>query len=87
VSSTTATGAVAGTSASGTIPGGKGDPKGSGGSDGKNVGGGSGSAAASAQEAAGSLPFTGMHAPLLIVVGLGMAAAGLVIRRRLGDAE
>jgi hypothetical protein len=76
--------AVAGTIASGGGHNGQGGTKGA--KSGKKAGPG-GAAAGDAREAAGGLPFTGLHAPLLILIGLGMAVAGLTIRRRLGDAE
>jgi hypothetical protein len=49
--------------------------------------GGNGSVAGTAENASGGLPFTGLHVPLLIMLGLGMAATGLVLRKRLGSLE
>jgi len=40
-----------------------------------------------AENASGGLPFTGLHVPLLILIGLGMAATGVVLKRRLGSLE
>jgi hypothetical protein len=42
-------------------------------------------AAAEVSSSSGGLPFTGMHAPLLILMGLALAGAGFVLRRRLKD--
>jgi hypothetical protein len=80
----TDTNAVLGTIASGGDPGGKGKPAAK---KSKNDGGGNGAIAATPTEAAGSLPFTGFQAPVLILLGLGMALAGLMLRRRLGSAD
>jgi hypothetical protein len=38
--------------------------------------------ATTATGASGSLPFTGLQVPALILIGIGMGAAGLVLRRR-----
>jgi hypothetical protein len=65
---------VSGSTGAGSAGGGSG----SGGGNGNN-----GSAAGNAQVAQGGLPFTGLHAPLLALFGLAMAAAGLSLRRRL----
>jgi hypothetical protein len=83
-STSTDTGAVLGTSTSGGDPGGKGKPAAKKSND---SGGGNGAIAADTQDAAGSLPFTGFQAPVLILLGLGMAAAGVLLRRRLGSAD
>jgi hypothetical protein len=48
---------------------------------------GNGPSAGAAHEASGSLPFTGMHAPLLALIGLGMALTGLTLRRQLRDSD
>src|SRR5215208_1212469 len=53
----------------------------------KNGGNGNGAAAVTAENASGGLPFTGLHVPLLILIGLGMAATGVVLKRRLGGLE
>ncbi len=83
-STSTDTGSVLGTVASGGDPGGKGKPAAK---KSKNDGGGNGAIAADTQDPAGSLPFTGFQAPILILVGLGMAAAGATLRRTLGSAD
>jgi hypothetical protein len=44
-----------------------------------------GNVAGNAQTANGGLPFTGLHAPLLVLIGLGMAVAGFGLRRRLDN--
>ena len=48
---------------------------------------GNGPAATAVQNASGGLPFTGLHVPLLILLGVGMAATGLVLRKKLGSLE
>jgi hypothetical protein len=53
----------------------------------KGGGNGNGPAAGTVQNASGGLPFTGLHVPLLILLGVGMAATGLVLRKRLGSFE
>jgi hypothetical protein len=52
-------------------------------------GAGGGAAGAVAEEAAageGGLAFTGLHVPALILIAVGMAAAGIVLRKKLEDA-
>ncbi len=44
-----------------------------------------GGAAREATTASGGLPFTGLHAPLMVLVALGMGAAGLALRKRLNS--
>lgn len=78
---TTATGATAGTVETGGIGGVAGSKKASK-KDPTNE-----SVAAAATEASGGLPFTGLHVPALILVGLLMAAAGLVLRRTVRSLE
>jgi hypothetical protein len=46
-------------------------------------GGGGTNVAESGRAAGGELPFTGLHAPLLVLIGLGMAGGGFALRRRL----
>ncbi len=53
----------------------------------KKKSGGNGAAAVTATNTSGGLPFTGLHVPLLILIGLGMAATGVVLKRRLGSLE
>ena len=73
----TTTGAVAGDTGSG----------GGGGAAGEQGGGGRNDPVATqARTSEGDLPFTGLHAPLLALIGLGMAIGGLAIRRSLQDA-
>jgi hypothetical protein len=55
--------------------------------EGRKKGGPSDPVATTATGASGSLPFTGLQVPLLILVGLGMGAAGLALRRRLGSLD
>jgi hypothetical protein len=54
-----------------------------------NGGGGNAAVAGTAApaQASGSLPFTGLHVPLLILVGLGMAGAGVALRRKVGSLD
>jgi hypothetical protein len=91
-STTSTTSSTAGTTTTGGVEG----TTTSGGSTTSSVGGttkkhgggnGNGPAAGTVQNASGGLPFTGLHVPLLILLGLGMAVTGLVLRRRLGSLE
>jgi hypothetical protein len=41
--------------------------------------------ASEAASGKGNLPFTGLHAPLLALIGIGMAIGGFAIRRSLQD--
>jgi len=75
---TTATGAVLASASGGTttkLPGERSDGK-----HGKRAA--SDPVATTATGASGGLPFTGLQVPALILIGIGMGAAGLVLRRR-----
>jgi len=85
-SSTTSTGSTAGTTAAGaTQPAGVAGTTGGGGGGGKAPAQNQGVAAQAATSSGGGLPFTGLHAPILILMGLALAGAGFVLRRRLKD--
>jgi len=84
--STTSTGSTAGTTAAGaTQPAGVAGTTGGGGGGGKAPAQNQGVAAQAATSSGGGLPFTGLHAPILILMGLALAGAGFVLRRRLKD--
>jgi hypothetical protein len=55
--------------------------------EGRKKGGPSDPVATTATGASGSLPFTGLQVPLLILVGLGLGAAGLALRRKAGSLD
>jgi hypothetical protein len=80
--STPNTGNTAGTTGAGTQPAGVAGTTGGGGNAGKQA---QGVAAEAATSSGGGLPFTGLHAPILILMGLTLAGAGFVLRRRLKD--
>ena len=84
---TTGTGTtpVAGTTGAGGTAGVVGGGGGGGKGAGKDAGGVAGAAAGEAQAGGGSLPFTGFHAPLMVLVALTMGAVGLALRKRLGE--
>lgn len=83
--STQSTGAVLGTSASGGTTTKLAIERSKRG--GKKKGGASDPVATTATGASGSLPFTGLQVPALILIGIGMGAAGLVLRRRVGSLD
>jgi hypothetical protein len=86
-SSTTTTSTAFTGSTAGTTGGAKKSPSGVQGAagGGGNAPANQGVAAQQVSSSGGGLPFTGMHAPLLILMGLALAGAGFVLRRRLKD--
>jgi len=83
---TTGTGGTAGTTGAVTTPaGGEAGVVGGGGGGGKG-GGGEGAVAGEAAATESGLAFTGLHVPALILIALGMAGAGIVLRKKLQDA-
>jgi hypothetical protein len=78
-------GSNAGTTAAATQPAGVAGTTGGGGGGGGKAPAENQGVAAQASTSGGGLPFTGMHAPLLVLMGLALAGAGFVLRRRLKD--